>query len=92
MFNNKFKVASETVKEINSILRKNRRILEELIPEEGKIKINTKRLFDKGFNFSYFTHAYNPNSGSSFYFVYEYGYQKLADDFYLLIKRQTVDD
>jgi len=76
------------VRNVNNILRKNRRILLELIPIEGKISVHKDKLANKGFNFSYFTHLYTTQKGNSYRFVYEYGYLPLENDFYMLVIRE----
>ena len=55
-FNNRLNSdTSVLMKTINNVLRKNRRILESLIPiEEGKTKVTLKKLQEKGYNFSLF--------------------------------------
>ena len=86
-YNNKLKIEdSSVVKQINSILKKNRMILQKLNPD-GKLKINRDKLVRLGFNFSYFTHIYETYKGAVYYFCYEYGYLKLENDEVLLVKR-----
>lgn len=54
-FNNKQNSDSNNyVRNVNNILRKNRRILEGLLPGD-KITLPRQKLVDKGFNFTYFT-------------------------------------
>jgi len=72
---------------INNILRRNRRILEELNPE-GKTKVTKEKLTAKGFNFNYYTNTYLTKTGNQYYFCYEYGYLLLEGDYYALVKRQ----
>ncbi len=72
------------VKQINQILKKNRKILKEKNPD-GKIKIKRKQLLVKGFNFDYQTHMYTNKKGSTYFFCYEYGYLNLGEDV-LLVK------
>lgn len=79
------------VRNVNNILRKNRRILSELTPAEGKINVHKDKLVNKGFSFNYFTHIYTTQKGSSYRFVYEYGYLQLENDFYMLVIRQNKD-
>jgi len=74
------------VRNVNSILRKNRRILAELLPSD-KITVHKDKLVNKGFNFNYITHIYTTQKGSSYRFVYEYGYLPLENDFYMLVMR-----
>ena len=76
------------VRNVNAILRKNRRILADLVPTEGKINVHKDKLVNKGFNFNYFTHLYVTQKGSSYRFVYEYGYLPLDNDFYMLVIRE----
>ena len=76
------------VRNLNNILRKNRRILLELIPADGKISVHKDKLANKGFNFNYFTHLYTTQKGNAYRFVYEYGYLALDNDFYMLVIRE----
>jgi hypothetical protein len=78
------------VRNINNILRKNRRIIEELLPEETA-KVSQQKLIDKGFNFNYHTNTYLTKAGALYVFCYDYGYLKLDDQFYMLVKRQQND-
>jgi hypothetical protein len=75
------------MRNINNILRKNRRILEALNPD-GKIKISKEKLSSKGFNFNYHTNTYLTKNGNQYFFCYEYGYLPLENDFYALVKKQ----
>ena len=74
------------VRNINNILKRNRRILEELNPS-GKINVHKSRLNEKNFDFTYFTHTYTNKGGETYHFCYEYGYLPIKGDFYLLVKR-----
>ena len=76
------------VRNINNILRKNRRIMEEMADNsEGKAKTTGKKLKEKGFNFNYYTHTYHTKTGNTYLFCYEYGYLGLDNDFYMVVKR-----
>jgi hypothetical protein len=78
--------ASNTVRNINNILRKNRRILEELNKQSGKTMVSKDNLLSKGFNFNYFTHIYTTQKGVVYNFCYEQGYLFLEDKkLYLLV-------
>ncbi|MES2655366.1 MAG: hypothetical protein V4620_07245 [Bacteroidota bacterium] len=89
-FNNRLNSdASAFVKLVNNILRKNRRIIEELIPEnESKTSVSLKKLQDKGFNFSYHTHTYVTKAGVTYLFCYEYGYLPLEGNFFTLVRQE----
>jgi hypothetical protein len=75
------------MRNVNIVLRKNRRILEELNPE-GKVKVAKEKLATKGFNFNYYTNTYTAKNGNQYFFCYEYGYLSLGDGFFALVKRQ----
>lgn len=86
-FNNKNnKDVTNYMRNINGVLRKNRRILEKLNPQ-GKNKIPKKWLIDKGFDFHHFTSTYTTKAGTVYYFCYEQGYLPLEEDFYALVKK-----
>ncbi|WP_291141571.1 hypothetical protein [Flavobacterium sp. UBA7680] len=76
------------VRNINNILRKNRRIIEELLPEETA-KVSQQKLTDKGFNFNYFTNITTTKTGKNYTFCYEYGYLPIDGNYYLLVKRKV---
>lgn len=87
-FNNRQQTENSTyVRQINNILKRNRRILEELNPE-GKTKTSRRKLLTKGFNFEYFTNIYQTQTGKSYYFCYESGYLQLERDEVLLVRRE----
>ncbi len=88
-YNNKLNSDSNNnVRNINNILRKNRRILEGLTPQ-GKSKANKTKLLEKGFDFNYHTNTYTTKVGAVYYFCYEYGYLELDNDWYALVKRDN---
>ena len=81
--------ASNTVRNINNILRKNRRILQELNRQSGKTMVNKDTLLTNGFNFTYHTHIYKTKKGDSYIFCYEQGYLYLKDkELYLLVENK----
>ncbi|WP_034919825.1 hypothetical protein [Gillisia sp. CAL575] len=86
-FNNKInKDSSNLVRNINNLLRKNYRILQELNPTD-KTKTTKSKLLTKGFNFENFTSIYTTKTGTVYYFVYDQGYLPLEGDYYALVKR-----
>ncbi len=87
-YNNQLNSSSyNLVRNINNILRRNRRILEELNPT-GKTKTTRKKLLAKGFDFEYHTRSYQTQNGKTYQFCYEYGYLPLDGDEFLLVKRE----
>jgi len=88
-YNNKLNhEQNNLIKNIDNALKRNRRILKELVPEtEGKINISQKKLTDAGFNFNYYTNIITTKKGTVYYFCYEYGYLPLENNYYMLVKR-----
>lgn len=75
------------VRRVNTILRKNRRILEMLNPQ-GKAKVRSIQLAEEGFNFHFFTNTYETKSGNKYFFCYDKGYIKIDDEWYALVEKQ----
>ncbi len=87
-YNNRLKVEDNLfVKKLNQILKKNRAILLKFNPE-GKTKISKAKLLTAGFNFDYHTHNLQTQNGNTYIFCYEFGYLPLANDEFLLVKRE----
>lgn len=74
------------VREINAVLRKNRRILDSLNPG-GRVKIPAARLKDMGFDFHYHTSVGRVREGGMCYYCYDQGYVPLGKKYYLLVLR-----
>ncbi|MBX2921123.1 MAG: DUF2116 family Zn-ribbon domain-containing protein [Chitinophagaceae bacterium] len=89
-YNNKLNSVTSTpvVRNINSILKRNRRILKSVLsPEKETARISKRRLIETGFNFDYLTHLVTTPKGQVYLFCYEYGYLPLENDFYLIVAR-----
>jgi hypothetical protein len=80
--------ATNFMRNINNILRKNRRILAELNPD-GKAKVHKDKLLDRGFKFSYFTNIYRTKQGKNYHFCYDQGYMDIDNGFLILVRRQS---
>ena len=83
--------ATGFIRNINNILRKNRRILAGFNPK-GKSKIHKDKLMEAGFKFSYFTNLYETKGGKIYHFCYDQGYLALDNDWYALVVRQSYVD
>jgi hypothetical protein len=91
-YNNQIKLVANNkfVRSVNSALRKNRRILEELV-NNGKgelVKVPAEKLNTLGFKFKYLTHIYTTKKGTVYNYCYEYGYLPLENNWYLLVKTE----
>lgn len=88
-FNNKVNSDSTNyVRNINNILRKNRRILEDLL-QGDKITLPKQKLVDKGFNFKYITNQSLTKNNHTYFFCYEYGFLPLENDLILIVKKKV---
>ncbi len=86
-YNNREKRDSNIyVRNVNNILRKNRRILQALNPK-GKAKVHRNKLNEKGLHFDYHTSTYTTKAGKTYIFCYDYGYLPIENDFYFLVKK-----
>lgn len=81
------KVVNNYMVRVNRILKRNRKILAELNPK-GKSKVTRFQLFEKGFNFNYFTNTYTTQKGVTYFFCYDYGYLPLEDELYALVMKE----
>jgi len=86
-YNNKVnKESKNLIRNTNNRLRKNYNILSKL-NVSGKTKVTRRKLFDKGFEFNFFTSIYTTKTGNIYYYVYDEGYLPLENEVFLLIKR-----
>jgi hypothetical protein len=79
------------VRNINNILRKNRRILMSMNPT-GKNKVRCERLRSRGFDFNHFTSTYKTREGAQYYYCYEHGYLPIEKDWLLLVVKKEFQE
>ena len=79
--------ASSYVKTVNSILIRNRSILESLMPDNSRsIRTSVQKLKLHRFQFSYFTHQQTISGGKTCYCCYDYGFLPLNNERCLVMK------
>jgi hypothetical protein len=80
--------ATPLMRNINNILRKNRRILEELLAHLDKktFVIDRHKLVEKGFQFEYFTEHYTTKENEQYYYCYDYGYRIIENEKVMAVK------
>ncbi|MCW3070310.1 MAG: hypothetical protein JWO44_200 [Bacteroidetes bacterium] len=74
------------VNQVHTILRRNRRILEELIGLNIR-KVSKEKLLRQGLNFYYVTSFEYDKDRNFRYMCYEYGYYAVGNDCYKLVKQ-----
>jgi len=78
------------MRNVNNVLRKNRRILIDL-NTTGKSNVSREKLQAKGFDFNLFTSTYVTKEGSVYHYCYEQGYLQTDKNWYLLVvKKETL--
>jgi hypothetical protein len=90
-YNNKLKgISSNLVRNINNALNKNRRILQNLIEENGSNspKANKEMLEQLGFQFKYLTHVHRTRNGKTYHYCYDHAYVPIDKEWYLVVKKE----
>lgn len=89
-YNNELKsAANNLVRNINNALSKNRRILEAALAKgEPTAKMHRDKLLEKGYNLKYHTHTYSTKTGNNYFYVYEYGFMALENNWFLIVKKE----
>ncbi len=77
----------QLIRNVNSILKKNRKILEEMNPQ-GKKTTHREEMLKRGFDFQYFTNIHRTKAGDEYRFCYDQGFLELDKGFILLVKRR----
>lgn len=72
------------VRNVQNILRRNRRILRDLRTEEFQ-KVHRDELIARGFNFTFHTHSYTTKKGKTYCFCFDQGYADLGDEYFKLV-------
>lgn len=90
-FHNRTSVAGrEEMKQVNAVLKKNRKILAGFNKSETA-RVRRSDLLSAGFNFSYLTNIYVTSKGTTYKYCYDQGYLDTDQDYLtLVIKKEYV--
>jgi len=80
---------SAEMRNIQNILRKNRRVLADILADQEKIKTSLKKLTDKGYKPDYLTQIYTTKTGTIYRYCFEYGVMMLEESMVLIVKRNV---
>ena len=84
-YNNRLRsLENKYIKDVNNILRKNRRILLQFNPD-GKSRVNREKLKAKGFDFNFYTSTYTTKEGAQYFYCYDQGYLPIEKGQCLLV-------
>jgi len=75
--------------QINNILKRNRKILEDLVGNEDLITVSLNVLRSKFFDFTYHTHVYQTQKEKKYIFCYEFGYLLIENEKVLIVKKKS---
>lgn len=76
------------MRNVNNILRKNRKILQALCPNGKSSVLPKSKLISKGLNFEYYTNVLNTKTGATYYYCYEYGYKFVENDEVMVVEKK----
>lgn len=80
---------TEYMRQVNAILRRNRKILSGVLSQNQEIRKTRKEvLMHEGFRFSYITHVYTNRKGKTYFFCYEFGYRLMEEDGLLIVRQK----
>lgn len=82
---------SAYIRKINAVLRRNRKILEELNTSDG-VEVTASQLGRLGFDFAFFTTTYTTKNGEVHLYCYDQGYIETTPDNFKLVTRKDFDD
>jgi hypothetical protein len=86
-FNNCQKAGTnQYIRKVNNALRKNRKILENLLGNNESCIVDKPLLLEHGFLFHYFTQVIGGKGGKQFYLCYEFGYSNMSHGIRILGK------
>lgn len=90
-FNNQLNSdAVNYVRNVNNILRRNRRILEDTLTGVEKATVRSKsELARKGYRFDFFTSIFTNKENETYYYCYEYGLKQVEEDKCIIVRNRT---
>jgi hypothetical protein len=83
------KVTNVAVKQIDTILHRNRSILLEIMGKyKTQLKIGRIILDQKKFNFKYHTHFQVNSVGKTYFYVYDFAWMEFSDNEVLIVRKK----
>ncbi len=85
--NRKNRETNKLIREIHGILKRNYKILEEILGDRHMTKVHKSVLLNMGFRMDYITQKSTTKKGDTYFYVYDVGYLPLANDTLLVVKK-----
>jgi len=89
--NNKYADFSNQTRNINRILKSNRKVLSDFFAK-GVTKLNKERLLKAGYNFDYLTNIYTTRTGNTYHYCYDFGITNIEDNYFLIVEKKEYID
>lgn len=89
--NRKYQDISNYSRQINRILKQNRKILYDFFSKKHT-KINKEKLLSAGYNFDYLTSIYKTKNGKEYHYCYDYGYIELDENTCQIVQKKDYVD
>src|SRR5690606_27446219 len=77
------------IRQVNYMLRKNRRIIAAYTTDKDTAKVPRNVLERAGFNFDYITSIYTTRKGKTYFFCYDQGYLPLENEWFALVRKKA---
>ncbi len=75
------------VRNVNNVLRKNRRLLEEFLTDKAG-KVSKVKIAEKGFNFLFYTSSLTTKKEVTYFFCYDFGYFTIDREHIFIVKKK----
>lgn len=82
---------TNTTRNINRILKNNRRVLFEFF-DKGNYKPHKDKLLSASYNFDYLTNIYKTKNGKTYYYCYDFGIIINEDGFCSIVEKKDYVD
>lgn len=90
--NQKNSIPNSFVRKINDVLKRNRRVLSEVLGKEKMQKVSRDKLLSRGLDFEFFTGQFMTARGQIYFFVYEYAYLPLDEERILVVRQKIAEE
>lgn len=91
-FNDLKKEDHEKMRVVELALKKNRKILKEMLGNRKARNVREIELLEKGFQFKYHTHHFTTRNKDTYTYCFEYGYLEREEYTYTIVKEINVQN
>src|SRR5579862_2377686 len=88
-FNEQKKNDHQAIRKVDLALKKNRRILRNVLGDNKTKSVTEKQLLQKGYDFMYHTHFFTTKNEDEYCFCYDYGWLARDGNKYMVVKEMA---